>query len=153
VAPSFDGPWDIYQPSELDPQLEALAGKRAGLRRRLELLAQDPCHPDVAAYRLSGPLAPVVCGVRLDRGFRMAFTTQPPLTADDKPRVVVLYVGKRAPRHGPTDMWEVLHDLFDVENPAAGHHKPPCCQDSVPAIDPSALDRFLKALRRFNRGR
>lgn len=100
------GRWDIYQPPELDPQLAALAGRRAGLRRCLELLSQDACHPDVGGYRLSGPFAPIVCGAHLDRRYRVAYSTQPALTASDRPRVVVLYVGKKEPgsqRDG--DVW------------------------------------------------
>lgn len=109
MAEEFDGPWEIYQPPELDPQLEALTGKGAGLRKTLALLSQNPCHPDVGGYRLSGPLATVVCGAHLKRGYRIAYTTQPALTADDRPRVVVLYVGKREPRHStPSDLWDVV---------------------------------------------
>lgn len=154
MAEAFDGPWEIYQPPELDPQLEALAGKGAGLRTTLELLSQNPCHPDVGGYRLSGPLATVVCGAHLKRGYRIAYTTQPALTPDDRPRVVVLYVGEREPRHRTSsDLWDVVHDLFGVDNPPDGHHKPPCCQDEHPEIDHDALKDFRRALTQLNRPR
>lgn len=120
------GPWEIYQPPELDPQLEALAGKGAGLRRTLELLAENPCDPALGGYRRSGPLEPVVCGAHLKRGYRIAYTTQPPLTQDDKPR---------------------------VDNPPDGHHKPPCCQADLPEIDHDALRDFRRALTHLNRPR
>jgi len=154
LAEDFDGPWEIYQPSELDRQLEALAGRRAGLGNCLRLLSQDACHPDVGGYRLSGPLAPVVCGAHLKRGYRIAYSMQLPLTANDKPRVVVLYVGKREPSHrGATDVWDVLHDLFDVGNPPVGHHKSPCCDAGLPRIDHEALSTFLRALAQADRRR
>lgn len=101
--------------------IDQLAGKRAGFARARGLLASDPCSAELGAYRLSGPLAPVVCGVRLDNDYRLAFTTQPPLVPadDDRARVVILYVGKREPLHGAADIWEVLHELFDVDKERA----------------------------------
>ena len=118
------------------------------------MLARDPCNAGLKAYRLSGPLEPIVCGLHLDRGYRLAFTTMPPLSAGDLPRVVLLYVGKREPGHrSGTDVWDLLHDIFGVESPTAGHHKPPCCADGEPVIDQHMLADFLKQLRRFNRGR
>jgi hypothetical protein len=100
-------------------------------------------------------LAPIVCGVHLRRGYRLAFTTQPPLAPadDDRLRVVVLYVGKREPGRRGSDAWEVLHELFGVDNPPAGHQKPPCCADDVPEIDHDQLAEFIVNLRRFQRGR
>jgi hypothetical protein len=150
------GGWEVVQPDALDPQLAALAGRRAGLQRRLALMRGDPCDPALAAYRLSGPLAPTVCGLHLDRGYRLAFSMQPPLTDEDRPRVVLLYVGKREPGHrasAPPDIWDVLHDLFAVDNPPSGHQKPPCCDDDRPSITHDKLEAFLRALRRVNRGR
>jgi hypothetical protein len=150
------GGWELVQPSELDPQLNALKGRRAGLAKRLALLEVDPCDPALNAYRLSGPLAPIVCGLHLDRGYRLAYTTQPAFTDVDRPRVVVLYVGKREPghrRHGPQDIWDDLHDLFGVDNPPSGHDKPDCCSDGLPGLDDEELATFLKRLRQFNRGR
>lgn len=148
------GGWEVVQPHELDPQIAALAGKRAGLQRRLELLARDPCDPELKAYRLSGPLGTRVCGLHLDRGYRLAFTTQPALTRDDLPTVVLLYVGKREPGHrGKDDIWDLLHDIFGVDNPPSAHDKPACCHTEAPTIDHDALDDFLTRLRRFNRGR
>ncbi len=47
------------------------------------------------AYRLSGSLEPKVCGVHLRRGYRLAFTMQPPEEEGGLARVVVRYVGKR----------------------------------------------------------
>ena len=149
-----DGAWELVQPDELDPQVAALAGRSAGLQRRLRALERHPCDPDLKAYRLSGPLEPIVCGVHLDRGYRLAFTTMPALNDGERPRVVVLYVGKREPGHrSPADVWDVLHEIFGVGNPPAGHHKPPCCADGQPTIEHDELADFLRQLRRFNRGR
>lgn len=79
---------------------------------------------------------------------------QPPLTPDDRPRVVVLFVGEREPGHRTSsDVWDVLHDLFDVENPPQGHHKPPCCDHDRPGIDHDALKEFRRALTSLNRPR
>lgn len=66
---------------------------------------------------------------------------------------MILYVGKREPRHRDDDIWEVLHDLFSVDNPPAGHNKPPCCQEDLPQLDQAELDAFLRRLRQFRRGR
>ena len=135
--------------------IDQLAGKRAGFARARGLLASDPCSAELGAYRLSGPLAPVICGVRLDNDRRLAFTTQPPLVPadDDRARVVILYVGKREPLHGAADIWEVLHELFDVDNPPAGHHKPPGCDNDLPIVADEHLETFTRNLRRLQRGR
>jgi hypothetical protein len=66
----------------------------------------------------------------------------------------VLYVGKREPGHRTKgDVWDVLHDLFAVKNPPAGHRKPPCCQQALPTINDDELAAFLTTLRRVQRGR
>jgi len=79
-------------------------------------------------------------------------------SADDelggRAAVVILYVGKRQPRHRKNgDVWDLLHDLFEIENPSAEHRKPPCCDGSEPRISSDELDTFLRALRRMQRGR
>jgi hypothetical protein len=156
VARPADEPYAVMVPPPVQVEIEKLAGRRAGYGEARRLLGQDPCQPALKAYRLSGPLEPVVCGVRLKRGYRLAFTTQPPLVPRDDPRarVVVLYVGRREPGHrGDGDMWDLLHDLFGVENPPAGHHKPPCCEDALPAIEDDQLDAFVATLRRVQRAR
>jgi hypothetical protein len=156
VAKSAREPFNVLVPPPVQRQVEALAGRKAGYQNARRLLGVDPCHSDLKAYRLSGPLAPIVCGLHIKRGYRLAFTTQPPLAPkeDSRTQVVVLYVGKREPGHRTeTDVWDVLHDLFEVENPPAGHDKPSCCQGSLPAADPEVLNTFLKALRRVQRGR
>lgn len=119
-------------------------------------MARDPCDSALGAYRLSGPLAPAVCGLRLDRGYLLAFTMQSALTDEDRPQVVLLSVGKREPGHRvvrTSDIWDDLHDLFGVGNPPADHHKPPCCDGGRPDLGGADLDAFFRALRRFNRGR
>lgn len=149
-----DDPFDIVAPPAVQALIDGLAGRRAGLQRRLMLLARDPCNAALGAYRLSGPLKPVVCGVHLDRGYRLAFTMQRGLTDGERDRVVLLYVGRREPGHrSASDVWDVLHDLFGVKNPPAGHHKPACCESGRPAIDHDELRAFLKRLRLFQRGR
>lgn len=146
--------FEVVAPTAVQALIDDLAGRRAGLQRRLALLSRDPCSAELAAYRLSGPLEPVVCGVHLDRGYRLAFTMQPPFPGDALGRVVLLYVGRREPGHRTSgDVWDVLHDLFGVENPPAGHHKPPCCRNGRPEIDHDDLNDFLRQLRSFRRGR
>jgi hypothetical protein len=69
-----------------------------------------------------------------------------------RPRLVVLYVGLRdhdGTRSG--DVWEILHDLFDVANPPADRDKPPCCEDNQPAIDDEQPDAFV-SVRELQRG-
>jgi hypothetical protein len=156
VAKPAREPFNVLVSPPVQRQVEALAGRKAGYQNVRRLLGVDPCHADLKAYRLSGPLTQIVCGLHLKRGYRLAFTTQPPLVPSEDPRtqVVVLYIGKREPGHrADTDVWDVLHDLFDVENPPVGHDKSPCCQGSLPAVDPEVLSTFLKALRRVQRGR
>ena len=121
MAKSAREPFNVLVPPPVQRQVEALAGRKAGYQNVRRLLGVDPCHTDLKAYRLSGPLAPIVCGLHLKRGYRLAFTTQPPLVPSEDPRtqVVVLYVGKREPGHRTeTDVWDVLHDLFDSREPA-----------------------------------
>jgi hypothetical protein len=62
-------------------------------------------------------------------------------------------VGKRDTRRRCGDVWEVLHDLFGVENPPDEHDRPPCCEDSTPSISEAELDDFLRRLRRVQRKR
>lgn len=134
--------------------LTTSSGSVLAFGEALRLLAEDPCQPGLGAYRLSGPLKPKVCGAHLRRGYRIAFTMQPPVADGDDPRVVILYVGKREPhQHGAADIWEILHDLFGIENPPSRHEKPPCCADGLPELEHQDLDEFLRRLRRFRRGR
>jgi len=135
--------------------MAALAGKQAGYADARRLLGIDPCSAELGAYRLSGPLAPIVCGVHLKRGYRLAFTTQQPFTLadDDRLRVVILYVGKREPGRRASDVWQLLHELFAVDNPPTGHQKPPCCAEDLPDIDQDQLDDFIVNLRRLQRRR
>jgi hypothetical protein len=66
---------------------------------------------------------------------------------------VILYVGKREPDRRASDVWELLHELFAVDNPPSGHQKPPCCEDDLPDIDHDRLDEFIMHLRRLQRRR
>jgi hypothetical protein len=50
-------------------------------------------------------------------------------------------------------VWPLLHTLFGVENPPAGHDQPPCCDGGFPDLSNEELDAFLRELRRFARGR
>ncbi len=148
MAKSAREPFNVLVPPPVQRQIEALAGKRTGYQHVRTLLGVDPCRTELKAYRLSGPLTPIVCGLHLKRGYRLAFTTQPPLMPREDPRtqVVVLYVGKREPGHRTqTDVWDVLHDLFEVANPPSSHDKPPCCQGNLPAVDPEVLSTFLRS--------
>lgn len=78
---------------------------------------------------------------------------QPPQRPRGRRRVIVLFVGRREPRHRASDAWTILHDLVGVENPLEGHHKPPCCQAGVPAIPDDTLDGFLREVHLLTRGR
>lgn len=141
-----DEPYCVVIPSAVQALVEGLSGKSAGYADKLRRLGQDPCADDLGAYRLSGPLGPKVCGLHLRNGYRLAFTIQPPSSGDPRERIVVLYVGKREPRHRDADVWTLLHDLFGVENPPEGHHKPPCCEEGQPALDDAEVDAFLRSL-------
>jgi hypothetical protein len=143
---------EIYVAPAVERVIDDLRGKRLGLGDALRELARDPCSAELDARRLSGPLAPVVCGIHLSRGYRLAFSVQPQ-TKVHTARVVVLYVGKRDTRRRVRDIWEVLHDLFGVENPPDEHHRPPCCKDGMPSIGETELDDFMDRLRRLLRGR
>lgn len=113
----------------------------------------DACARELRAYRLAGPLEPIVCGVHHDPGYRLAFTMQLPETVGQPTRVVILYVGLREPNHRQSDIWTILQDLFGVQNPPVDHDRPPCCEGSVPEIDKEDLDAFLRDLQRMTRGR
>jgi hypothetical protein len=145
--------FEVVTPRPVRKLVDELVGKRAGYRTVHDQLGRDPCAEQLGAYRLSGPLGPIVCGVHLKRDFRLAFTIQPADAPDGPTRVVILYVGQREPRHTESDVWTVLHDLFGVENPPAGHQQPPCCDDGLPEVSQVDLDGFLDELQRMTRGR
>jgi len=140
--------------------IERLSGKRTGygeVRRQLE---HDPCslgapvNPErPKAYRLSGPLQPVVCGTHLRNGYRLAYTTRGSLDDPDRREVVILYVGKKDdPAYGPgNDMWDVIHHLFDEPNPESAHLKLPCCEEDWPEIDHDDLRAFEQRLAAVTR--
>lgn len=77
--------WDVIVRREVRTLIDALAGKRTGYAAAYEQLRRDPCFSYATssggfrpfAYRLSGGLATKVCGVHLERGYRLAFTMRP----------------------------------------------------------------------------
>ncbi len=155
-------PYNVMIPHLVQHEVEKLVGQRTGyaeVRRQLEL---DPCNlgappnPDSPkAYRLSGPLKPVVCGTHLRRGYRLAYTVQDDPGVPSGKRVVILYVGKKddpAYRDG-NDMWDLVHGLFGTTSPPANHLKPPCCEKDWPSITDEQLDAFLANLREFQNRR
>jgi hypothetical protein len=48
--------------------------------------------------------------------------------------------GTRDTRDRSRDVWRVVHDLFDAENPSSEHLRPPCCEHELPVLDQSELD-------------
>jgi hypothetical protein len=145
--------FEVLVPRAVRPLVDQLAGQRAGYREVHAQLERDPCAEHLRAYRLSGPLEPAVCGLHLRNGWRLAFTMQPPERPRGRQRVVILFVGRREPRHRATDAWTILHDLFGVENPPAGDHKPPCCGAGIPDLADEGLDGFLGEVHLLTRGR
>lgn len=153
-------PHDILIPPAVQLEVNKLAGKGAGFAEAVGQLKLDPCNLGapkdvIKAYRLSGPLQPIVCGVHLRNGYRLAYTTQERAGPRGGRDVVILYVGKKddpAYERG-NDMWDVVHDLFGTDNPPTAHLKPPCCEQDWPTIDPDALDEFTARLQQVQRGR
>jgi hypothetical protein len=152
--------WDVVVRRELRPVIDALAGKRVGYGDAYTQLQKDPCVEYSTAkgkrpfaYRLSGPLEPKVCGVRLKRGYRLAFTMRASTDKKYQGRVDVLYVGERDTRDRTGDVWQIVHDLFGVENPPADHLRPPCCESGLPNIDEQELAEFMDVLRKLLRGK
>ena len=78
---------------------------------------------------------------------------QPAEDEEHEGRVVILYVGKRDTRERSRDIWQIVHDLFDTENPPAGHLRPPCCDEGQPRLDETELEEVMDRLRRLLRGR
>ena len=152
-------PWDVVVRREVEPLVDALKGRRAGYGDAVRQLETDPCaefersggDPRPFAYRLSGPLQPKVCGVRLRRGYRLAFTMRPPDRDEIDGVVEILFVGRRDTRDRSKDTWQIVHDLFGEENPTTGHLRPPCCRDGLPELDADELDEFIHRLRQFLR--
>jgi len=105
------------------------------------------------AYRLSGPLQPRVCGVHLKNDYRLAFTARTPHDADPNLNgyVEVLYVGTRDTRDRTEDVWDIVHGLFEVENPKTDHLRPPCCEGSLPSMDEAEVQAYMKRLAKFLR--
>ena len=52
--------YEVVTPPPVRRLIDALAGKRAGYQRLYHQLEHDPCAPELGAYRLSGPLEPIV---------------------------------------------------------------------------------------------
>jgi len=144
---------------EVEPLIDALKGRRAGYGNAVRQLEIDPCaeferpdgEPRPFAYRLSGPLEPKVCGVHLNRDYRLAFTMRQPDRDEIDGIVEILFVGRRDTRDHSKDTWQIVHDLFGEENPPAGQLRPPCCQGGLPELAPQELDEFMQRLRRFVR--
>jgi hypothetical protein len=67
--------------------------------------------------------------------------------------VIVLYAGPRNHGYRPQDVWTIVHDLFETENPPDDHLRPPCCEGDLPHIDQEELDQFMTRLNRLIRGR
>lgn len=145
--------YEVIIPRAVVPLIEQLRGRRAGYAATYAQLERGPCAAALGAYRLSGPLNPAVCGVHLRNGWRLAFTMQPAERDDMLPRVVILFIGQREPRHRRSDAWTILHDLFGVENPPEDHHKPPCCEAALPVLADDELDAFLREVHLLTRGR
>ncbi len=147
--------WDVVVSRELRPLVDSLKGKATGYSAAYRQLEQNPCaefasDADTArsfAYRLSGPLASTVCGVRLKRGYRLAFTLRPPEASDFDGIVIILYVGLRDTRDRSRDIWTIVHDLFGVSNPPSGHLRPPCCGDGLAEIDDHEMAQFMTRLQ------
>ena len=147
------GGYEVITPRAVAALIAQLRGQRAGYAAVYAQLERDPCAEVLGAYRLSGPLQPAVCGVHLRNGWRLAFTMQPAEREDTLPRVVILFVGKREPRHRRSDAWTILHDLFGVENPPEDHHKQPCCAATLPVLPENEFDAFLREVQLLTRGR
>jgi hypothetical protein len=145
--------FDVFTPRPVRQLIDELAGKGAGYRTVYEQLRRDLCAPIPVRIGSQGPLEPIVCGVHLKRGFRLAFTIQPPEARDGSTRVVILYADQREPHHRQSDIWTVVHDLFGVENPPEDHHRRPCCDGGLPRISQDELEAFLDELQRLTRGR
>lgn len=96
--------YEVVTPRAVAPLIAQLQGQRAGYAATYAQLQRDPCATALGGYRLSGPLEPAVCGLHLRNGWRLAFTMQPAEHEDALPSVVVLFVGKREPRHGTSDV-------------------------------------------------
>lgn len=147
--------WDVVVRREVEPLIDALRGKRAGYGEAVRQLETDPCaefqrpdgDPRPFAYRLSGPLEPKVCGVHLRRGYRLACSLRPPDNDDIEGTVEILYVGTRDTRDRSKDTWQIVHDLFDEQNPVTDHLRPPCCRDGLPELAPDELEDFMRRLR------
>lgn len=155
--------WEVLVRRELRPLIDDLKGKKTGYADAYAQLQRDPCaiYPPGKdgedgrpfAYRISGPLEPKVCGTRLKRDHRLAFSIQRPNKDDSDGIVIVLYAGPRNHRQRKQDVWTIMHDLFDVQNPPEDHLRPPCCEGGLPHIDEAELDEFMARLGRLLRGR
>ena len=155
--------WEVLIRRELRPLIDDLKGRKTGYADAYAQLQRDPCaiYPPGAAgedgrpfaYRISGPLEPKVCGTRLKRDYRLAFSMQPSDGDDVDGIVIVLYAGPRNHRQRKRDVWTIVHDLFETENPPEDHLRPPCCETGTPHIDQDDLDQFMTRLNHLVRGR
>lgn len=153
--------WRVAVRRELRPLVDALKGKETGYAQAYAQLGQDPCityqtssgKSRAFAYRISGGLSDRVCGVRIKRDYRIAFTMTKSDDEDYEGVVEILYVGGRDTRNRSDDVWDVVHDLFGEPNPKQGHDKPPCCGSDMPNMSEDEIQEFMGRLRKFLRGR
>ncbi|MGA2929645.1 MAG: hypothetical protein ABSG43_27375 [Solirubrobacteraceae bacterium] len=62
-----------------------------------------------------------VCGAHLSDDYRVAFTMRPPDREGIDGIIDVLYIGRRDTRQRHNDIWDIVHNLFGVENPKSDH--------------------------------
>lgn len=152
--------WDVVIRRSLEPVLDSLKGKKAGWGETYRKLQEDPCqvYPTQNgerpfAYRLTGELQPRVCGAPMKNGYRVAFTMRPSDRPGIEGIVEVLLIGTRNTRDRSLDFWDILHALFNVQNPKTDHLRPPCCDQDRPEMDEQEIGEFMRNLRRLSRAK
>jgi len=141
-------------PSALDPLIDALAGKGAGLRRTRDELSRDPCA--TKAYKAIGALRGRVCGLHLDRGYRLVFTFVPDAPDEeclDREVVAILAVGaKKLDRKARVyPALQLVHEILGEEMPPGSLDRTPCCEDGRPEMSEADVLEAMQTLRKLLR--
>lgn len=143
-------------PLALQPVVDGLAGRGAGLAEAIEKLQRDPCGS--GAYKLVGRLRDRACGLHMKRDFRLVFTFLPDATDDEgkgREVIAVLAIGRK--QHDrkaslPATI-ELAHDILGEELVPGTLQRTPCCEERRPEMSEEAVQEAMRVLRRLLRRR
>ena len=107
---------------------------RDSLRAAIEALERSGC--EAAGYRLAGAGVEHFCVVHLWGRWRLLLGFREPTVA------VIIDVGEHRDEDPARDVYRRLYEALAVDPPTEPRDKPPCCDESGPPVEGSALDEI-----------